>query len=106
MYTDYKTGARGAVRPEGREALLARVARGEWLQAAAYAYGPGAAGRYLFLRPDLDAALREVRMDSADAELRAVFAGTARTLLAAWDAGVFFPRLVERIRGKSRFKRI
>ena len=95
VFTDYKTGTRGAARPEGRDALLARVAGGQWLQAAAYAHGPGAAGRYLFLRPDLDAALREVRMESADDELRAVFAGTARTLLAAWDAGVFFPRLLE-----------
>jgi superfamily I DNA/RNA helicase len=98
-FTDYKTGRPLVTqrRPATRAGRLAQlVARGEALQAVAYARagGPAAAGRYLFLRPDLDDALRV--LDAPDGgELVEPFERAVATLLAAWDAGSFPPRLLQ-----------
>lgn len=94
-YTDYKTGAR----PRGagdRESVLGGVRAGRFFQAAAYVHDGGAEaeGRYLFLRPDLEETERVISISGGDRELLASFEESARKLLAAWDAGVFFPRLV------------
>jgi hypothetical protein len=105
-----------------RRHLLARVRAGTYLQAVAYllsagqgpgasdqtaGQGPGASdltpgaasaaeaeGRYLFLRPELDAEEREYRVTAGDDELTAAFAAAVAAALGAWDAGSFFPRLV------------
>lgn len=96
VYTDYKTGAARRTRRDARDELLARVLAGERLQAAAYVQGPGArAGRYVFLRPDLDDGERVLRIDSGDPEVRGAFEASVGKLLDAWERGVFFPRLVE-----------
>jgi len=99
-FTDYKTGrqlsdARDADRR--RLQLLAEIRAGKRLQAVAYgiAGGPRARGRYLFLRPDLAPAAREVAVEDGDREARAAFAAAVRAVLDAWDAGSFFPRLVD-----------
>lgn len=83
---DYKAGPA----PEG--ALAAKIAAGTHLQAAAYAFATGGEGRYAYLaEPPADDALPGVV--ASDAELRAAFESAARTALAAFDAGAFFPRL-------------
>jgi RecB family exonuclease len=99
VLTDYKTGrpVSGAVKPETRARhLLEGVGRGRYLQPVAYALAvEGATGRYLFLDPDLDpaAAVYSVRPD--DAELVDTFEWVLETLLCAWDAGAFPPRLLD-----------
>jgi len=98
--TDYKTGrqfsdARDASRR--RQQLLAEIRAGKRLQAVAYgiAGGPRARGRYLFLRPELASAAREVAVEAGDREARAAFSAAVQAVLDAWDAGSFFPRLVD-----------
>jgi PD-(D/E)XK nuclease superfamily len=103
-FTDYKTGkplAAAGNAAQRRRRLLADVRAGRRLQVVAYvlAAGPGKViGRYLFLRPDLDAAAREALVEAGDGEARAAFAAAAGTALAAWDAGSFFPRLGATVR--------
>jgi hypothetical protein len=99
-FTDYKTGrhlsdARDAGKRHAQ--LLAEVRTGKRLQAVAYvtAAGGRALGRYLFLRPDLTPEAREVATEAGDREAAAAFTAAVRALLAAWDAGSFFPRLVD-----------
>jgi len=98
--TDYKTGRQFSdARDDGRRRLqlLAEIRAGKRLQAVAYgiAGGPGARGRYLFLRPDLAPAAREVAVEAGDREACAAFSAAVRAVLEAWDAGSFFPRLVD-----------
>jgi hypothetical protein len=100
-FTDYKTGkplseARDA--RKRRRQLLGEIRAGKRLQVAAYllaAGGERALGRYLFLRPDLPREAREVAVEAGDREARAAFAAAVRAVLAAWDTGSFFPRLVD-----------
>jgi superfamily I DNA/RNA helicase len=102
--TDYKTGKPklAQVDPKSRRAaLLEAVGSGELLQGPAYAALAGelasgaGVGRYLYLRPDAREPAREVAIEAGDAEVGRAFAGAVRRALAAWDAGSFFPRLVE-----------
>lgn len=97
VYTDYKTGALAKPRQDRRRDLIARVESGERLQVAAYVHEPHPprTGRYVFLRPDAEDGERELRATSGDPELRSAFEKTVGKLLAAWDRGIFFPRLVE-----------
>ncbi|MCZ6507369.1 MAG: PD-(D/E)XK nuclease family protein, partial [Acidobacteria bacterium] len=104
ILTDYKTGRRtvsSAKQPRSRRKhLLQSVARGERLQAVAYALAAGQAGdsgRYLFLHPETenDRGVRDVRIGADDAELESAFTTAAGAALATWDAGSFFPRLVQ-----------
>ncbi|MEM8960154.1 MAG: PD-(D/E)XK nuclease family protein [Acidobacteriota bacterium] len=99
--TDYKTGgvfARGKNEAARREELGRAIRAGAHLQTAAYlrsAQGDEPVeGRYLFLRPDLDEHLRTLSIHSHDHHLLAGFDQAVSTLLALWDAGAFFPRLV------------
>jgi RecB family exonuclease len=100
-FTDYKTGrplseARDAA--QRRRQLLADIRTGKRLQAVAYVMSAGvetAIGRYLFLRPDLAPAAREVTVEAGDGEARAAFAAAVGAAVGAWDAGSFFPRLVD-----------
>jgi hypothetical protein len=99
--TDYKTGrpVSTAKKEEKRaEHLLASVRSGTRLQAVAYrlAGGPGARGRYLYLRPDL--AQREFAVSAGmpgDTELAYAFGTATASVLGAWEAGTFFPRVVD-----------
>ncbi len=97
--TDYKTGRPfdpGQKRDTARKRLLAAVREGRLLQAMAYQLADpagGAGGRYLYLHPEAGAP--ELAMPGGDHELADLFAGTAASLLALWDAGSFFPRVVE-----------
>ena len=102
--TDYKTGkpVSQAKLPRTRQTdLLKDVQAGRRLQAVAYVLGARAAGatdaegRYVFLKPDLDDAVRSVSTGAADVAATAAFDGVARAVLRAWDTGSFFPRLVE-----------
>lgn len=96
VFTDYKTGAAlsTAKRPETRARHLVRALEaGDQLQLAAYALARAAAGgsvgRLLYLRPDLAHDRRELRLEEPQP-------GTPwSTLLAAWDAGAFLPRLLQ-----------
>ena len=98
-FTDYKTGrplssaAKAEVR---RRHFLERVRAGTHLQAVAYlraAGGEPALGRYLYLRPD--AVDRELVVTAADRDLGAAFERATAAMLAVWDAGTFFPRVVD-----------
>ncbi len=97
--TDYKTGRPfdpGQKRDTARKRLLAAVREGKLLQAMAYERADpagGARGRYLYLHAEAGAP--ELAMPAGDRELADLFAGTAASLLALWDAGSFFPRVVE-----------
>jgi hypothetical protein len=100
LWTDYKTGKpistaqREDVR---RRHFLDRVRKGSHLQAVAYLLGSGEAGqgRYLFLRPDLDAEQREHAVARGDEDFVEAFETTASSVLDAWSAGAFFPRVVD-----------
>jgi hypothetical protein len=100
IWTDYKTGrpistARKAdVR---RRHFLDRVRKGTHLQAVAYLLGSDgeSKGRYLFLRPGIDDGERELAVTTADQDFIEAFAAASEAVLAAWEAGSFFPRLVE-----------
>lgn len=104
-WTDYKTGRPlSEAKGEGkrREKVLARVRAGTHLQAAAYLHAgaeaeeAGSLGRYLYLRPDLEGdEAREIALTRADAPILAAFNEATSTLLESWEAGSFFPRLVE-----------
>jgi RecB family exonuclease len=97
VLTDYKTGrplSTAKTDAYRRRHLLAEIAAGRKLQAAAYALAEGAAaGRYLFLKPGLAADAREFAVAAEDRDAAAAFAAAARAALAAWDAGAFFPRV-------------
>ncbi|HJO22937.1 MAG: PD-(D/E)XK nuclease family protein [Myxococcota bacterium] len=86
---DYKTG-----KAKTQKSLLKNVARGEALQAAAYAFGTGGEGRYLYLAGDAGGG-SAVSAEACDAELRAAFEVSVGTVLAALGTGSFFPRLME-----------
>lgn len=100
-FTDYKTGrplSEGRTAATRRRHFLERVRAGTHLQAAAYllaAAGEPAVGRYLYLRPGLEEEKRELAVTLDDREIGAAFAQAVRAVLAAWDAGSFFPRVVD-----------
>jgi len=103
LLTDYKTGnsvVSNAVKESTRQGHLEQsLAQGRWLQLAAYARADTnapAAGRLLFLKPELEDDRREVRRlapapgSAADEADRALW----QTLFAAWENGTFLPRLL------------
>jgi hypothetical protein len=95
--TDYKSGAppaRSTDPARHADALRERIAQGTALQAAVYAAASGelGSGRYLYLHPDLPAAVRELEAP-ADAAHREQLGAALRTLRDAWDGGAFVPRL-------------
>jgi hypothetical protein len=101
---DYKAGRPFAEQKKqsSRDAVFhKKMARGELLQAAAYALGGeqctqmGAVGSYLNLAPDTADEARSSEVDSEDAELTRVFTNSVNAVLAAFDFGSFFPRLIE-----------
>lgn len=95
--TDYKTGKpfTTALDAEKRsEQLRKRVTAGVLLQGAAYALSVGAEGRgrYLYARPDDEPRRAEIAVQ-ADAELADAFDEAVTTIVRAWRAGAFAPRL-------------
>lgn len=98
---DYKTGKpvsdgkRAATR---RRHFGERVSAGKALQAVAYARaaGTGGAGRYLFLRPDVEDDAADVVAAADDTDLSRRLDAALGRLVAAWDRGGFAPRLVDR----------
>jgi len=100
IWTDYKTGkpiATARKADNRRRQFLERVRKGTNLQAVAYLLGSEgeSKGRYLFLRPGLDDGDRELSVTNADEDFIQAFAAASEAVLAAWEAGSFFPRLVE-----------
>jgi len=101
VLTDYKTGkpiSEGVQQKTRNRNLLRDVGRGRNLQAVAYALaagGDGGTGRFLFLGPELDpeAAAYPVRADAE--EFVGAFDSALGAVSNAWDAGAFFPRLVQ-----------
>jgi hypothetical protein len=100
--TDYKTGKP----PDTLKTLSKReehhhqrVARGEMLQATAYALAGGryapAQGRYLFLDPNTPEYACSLEVRSDDEAFAAAFESAVRTVLEVWDRGAFFPRLAD-----------
>ncbi|HKV13153.1 MAG TPA: PD-(D/E)XK nuclease family protein, partial [Thermoanaerobaculia bacterium] len=100
-WTDYKTGkplSDARTEDARRKHFLDRVKEGRSLQAAAYVRGSDgeATGRYLYLRPELPAeAEREFAVTWRDGDVLEAFTAAVRALLANWDAGAFFPRVVD-----------
>jgi hypothetical protein len=100
IWTDYKTGKpiATAKKPENRRRqFLDRVRRGNNLQAVAYLLGSDgeSKGRYLFLRPGLEGGERELAVTNNDQDFIEAFAAASEAVLAAWETGSFFPRVVE-----------
>jgi hypothetical protein len=95
--TDYKTGkpiSRAKREEVRRRGFLEKVRAGTHLQGVAYRLASEqAVGRYLFLRPDVEARVFEAGPD--DRDLAEAFQGTVRAVLSVWDAGAFFPRVVD-----------
>lgn len=97
--TDFKTGrplSSAKTAQTRRQHHLNGVGRGRKLQAFGYAraLGPGASGRYVFLRDGLEDDTRVFEVTADDADAAPAFDGALRVLLAAWDGGAFFPRLL------------
>jgi hypothetical protein len=101
---DYKTGAAKAAQvseDKRRSALLDLIGRGELLQAAAYALGaraalgPGARGEYVFVKPGIPSHAVRLSADAEDPELAERFGVALRAVLAVWQRGSFFPRLLD-----------
>ncbi|MSQ03161.1 MAG: hypothetical protein EXR71_14940 [Myxococcales bacterium] len=99
VLTDYKTGKpladqKGA--DARRNAYVKEVAKGNSLQAAAYAASaPGAVGRLVYLRPELAPEFKSLEIWDTDHEAREALQGALGAALAGVAAGVFFPRLSE-----------
>ncbi|HVG08389.1 MAG TPA: PD-(D/E)XK nuclease family protein [Thermoanaerobaculia bacterium] len=95
--TDYKTGkpiSRAKREEVRRRGFMEKVRAGTHLQGVAYGLASEqAVGRYLFLRPDVEARVFEAGPD--DRDLAEAFQGTVRAVLSVWDAGAFFPRVVD-----------
>jgi hypothetical protein len=96
---DFKTGkaiSEHKTQAKRDEKLTSGIESGVNLQAAAYAFtaAEGSEGRYLFLKPDLASEARVAIVRSDDDERRRVFERTVGTLLDAYEAGAFFPRLL------------
>ena len=98
VLSDFKTGkafANGRSEKARREARVKSVREASKLQAMAYALAAGGEGRYLFLAEEADTAV--VGFRSTDPEIADAFRDVSSTLLEAFEAGAFLPRLV---RGK------
>jgi RecB family exonuclease len=110
--TDYKTGkplSEAKTEETRAKHHLAGVAQGQRLQAVGYALAAAAVlgdaaggsgdrveGRYLYLRPEIeDPEAASFAAEAGDPAFAAAFRGAVATLLAAWDAGAFFPRVVD-----------
>jgi len=99
-FTDYKTGA---PIPGGRKDTtrhthhLSGIANGTRLQAIVYALSSGqsGAGRYVFLKENVDEDSRVFQVRGSDETARLVFERALATLLAANDGGAFLPRLLD-----------
>lgn len=97
---DFKTGkpVSDAKQPATRARHLERaVARGERLQAVAYALALEArgGGGYLFLKPELAPEHRHTTVEAGAGSLRQPFEHATGGVLEVWDQGAFFPRLVD-----------
>ena len=111
--TDYKTGrplSKGKRQSTRDRKHLAEVESGRRLQAVAYRLAalalagaspdveasPNVEGRYLFLDPEIEEReMAEFSVGGGDTEMTAAFHDAVTTLLAAWDTGAFFPRVVD-----------
>jgi RecB family exonuclease len=101
---DYKTGGppSTAKRQDTRHRhLLQSVAKGDLLQAVAYALAGGgdrAEGRYLYLKPELGDApeeARDVRVAADDGPIAEAFDDALSTAVEAWLTGAMFARMEE-----------
>jgi len=99
---DYKAGrppSEAAGEKYRRKHMARAVRQGRLLQAVAYHLGgrlsAPAWGEYLFLRPGVENEHRRYTVSPGDDDLVDLFHHVSGAALDAWDAGVFFPRLVE-----------
>lgn len=105
VVTDYKTGGANnkayltSVKPATREKHFGNAIReGSLLQAPLYALATstaGGQGRFLFLDPEFEPPdeRRALVVGADDHQIVETFERTARTAVAVWDQGAFFPRL-------------
>ncbi len=105
---DYKTGKPFATQKSDdarRAALRKRMARGESLQAGAYAIaaeqasGEVGIGEYLFLDPNAPDHSRSVSIRSDATDLIETFERSIATVFEVIERGSFFPRLVDAATG-------
>jgi hypothetical protein len=106
VLTDYKTGkpiSDGKQAKTRDKAFLTGVMQGAQLQAVAYALAAGSQGfgRYLFLRPDLPEDAAEFYASARQPEFVEAFDAAIGSVFAAWDRGVFFPRLFDASSGNE-----
>jgi PD-(D/E)XK nuclease superfamily protein len=106
-WTDYKTGRPISDKKQAatrRRHFLERVRAGTLLQGVAYLLAgpegesarPPSVGRYLYLRPGPGGrAEREFEVAAVDGDFARAFAASVEAVLGAWDAGAFFPRVVD-----------
>jgi hypothetical protein len=104
LLVDYKTGRPISIRVREatrREHLARTVACGGALQTVAYALAvPGipAAGRYVFLKPDIGGApeeARDVRVRDDETDIIEAFNNAVAVVAAVWATGACVPRVVE-----------
>jgi RecB family exonuclease len=104
LVTDYKTGGANKeylsrAKPETRRKHFVYALReGKLFQAPLYALataGDEGRGRFLFLEPDFEHGddRRALVVGADDREVIDAFEQAARTAVAVWDQGAFFPRL-------------
>lgn len=101
LLTDYKSGrsfADNAKEATRLTKIQQALARGDRLQAFAYALGggPGARGRYVFLDPEKQKyeAARVLSLSAAEPRFARAFAHSVGALLDAWNLGSLGPRLL------------
>jgi len=108
-WIDFKTGAplSLAVRADTRHKHFVKaITSGRALQTLAYVHGHDGdsnqrAGAYVFLDPDLAPEHALFVATREDTDLCRSFEQTLKSLIDAWDAGVFFPRLVQAQRDQA-----
>lgn len=103
VLTDYKSGKpiHGGKREDTRRRhFLCEVSEGKRLQVVLYARAAGR-GRYLFLHPEAAECAREFPVDRDDQTFTAAFDEAVATTRAAWEQGVFPPRLEEAGEGRE-----
>ncbi|MEL6341620.1 MAG: PD-(D/E)XK nuclease family protein [Myxococcota bacterium] len=101
--TDYKTGRpiHTGKMPETRlRNFLKQVRSGKRLQASTYTLAqvdglPERVGRFLFLNPESEEYARDFSVEGGDRDFMDATGEAFSAVIAAWDQGVFFPRVVD-----------
>jgi len=102
VLSDFKTGtppSQVVGDDKRRRDLLRAIGSGCWLQAALYARtAPGAVGRYVFVKPGLDARLRSFEVSGDDDEAALALVRSVDDLERALRLGALVPRVYDGVK--------